>query len=1012
MKKNITIILMVLLLFFQWGQPLTYANEQNDIEEKVQEAGGNEVDNKSEVEDHEEIDSNRHLTNFNTSEFEIQPNSTGVTIIKYLGAGGPVIIPEIIGGKPVTIIGNLAFYDSKLTEIVIPESVITIGDWAFADNLLSTVVIPDSVTDIGRWTFHNNKLTSVAISKSITTIGYQAFYGNQLVHVDIPDGVTDIEHQAFFGNQITTVNIPDSVTKIGTRAFTSNRITNIKIPNSVTSIGDEAFAYNQLINVELPNSISSIGNNVFESNKITTVNIPNSVTSIGKGAFQANYLTNIELPNSLLSIGNLAFYNNQLKSIVIPNNVTSIGDWAFGQNRLTSIELPDSLLSIGNLAFNDNQLSNVSFPNSLKSIGDRAFEFNRLQWVQFNSPLMSGANTFISQGVTFEGWYQDLSWVTQWDGNVTQPLRIYAKGNVQQYTVTFETNTDTTLEVQKVLAGEKAVVPDAPVKAGFTFGGWYKDEELNIPWSFDTDVITENIILYAKWEKVARQYTLDFETNGGSAVASQKVTDNTMATKPADPTKAGHEFVGWYTDTVFSTPWNFTTDTVTKNTTLYAKWEKVFTQYTLDFETNGGSTVASQKVTEDTLATKPADPTKAGYEFAGWYMDPAFSTPWNFTTDKVTENTTLYAKWEKVATQYTLDFETNGGSTVVSQKVTEDTLAIKPANPIKAGYEFAGWYMDPTFTTPWNFTTDKITQNTTLYAKWENAVAQYTVDFETNGGSAVASQTVTKDTLATKPVNPTKAGYIFTGWYKDINLTIPWDFSKDVVKANLTLYAHWVTGGSTGGGGSISPNPAPIPEPTIPIKPQPKPEEPTDPQPTESAPQQESDIIFSDISQEHWAWTMIQEMARQGIITGYQDGSFKPNAPIQRQHVALMLTRALELEPKKEAFIFEDIPESHLYFEEIKQVQQAGLFDGIDGNFQPKSNMTRSQMAKVLVEALNLTAHKKKTFNDVSAAHWAYNYIAILASNGITIGDQGNFRPNDPVTRAEFAIFLYRALSQ
>lgn len=63
MKKNITIILMVLLLFFQWGQPLTYANEQNDIEEKVQEAGGNEVDNKSEVEDHEEIDSNRHLTN-------------------------------------------------------------------------------------------------------------------------------------------------------------------------------------------------------------------------------------------------------------------------------------------------------------------------------------------------------------------------------------------------------------------------------------------------------------------------------------------------------------------------------------------------------------------------------------------------------------------------------------------------------------------------------------------------------------------------------------------------------------------------------------------------------------------------------------------------------------------------------------------------------------------------------------------------------------------------------------
>ena len=72
---------------FPMGTILTYANEQNDIEEKAKEAGGNEVDNKIEVDDHEQIDNDRNLTNFNTSEFEIQPNSTGVTIAKYLGAG-------------------------------------------------------------------------------------------------------------------------------------------------------------------------------------------------------------------------------------------------------------------------------------------------------------------------------------------------------------------------------------------------------------------------------------------------------------------------------------------------------------------------------------------------------------------------------------------------------------------------------------------------------------------------------------------------------------------------------------------------------------------------------------------------------------------------------------------------------------------------------------------------------------------------------------------------------------
>ncbi len=276
---------------------------------------------------------------------------------------------------------------------------------------------------------------------------------------------------------------------------------------------------------------------------------------------------------------------------------------------------------------------------------------------------------------------------------------------------------------------------------------------------------------------------------GGSAVASQKVTEDNFAIKPADPTKAGYEFAGWYTDAVLSTPWNFTTDKVTENTILYAKWEKVAVQYTLGFETNGGSAVVSQKVTKDTLAIKPANPTKVGYEFADWYMDPAFSKPWNFTTDKVTKNTILYAKWEKIVAQYTVNFETNGGSAIPSQKVTDKAKVTKPTNPTKAGYILIGWYKDETLNIPWDFDIDVITENLTLYAKWEKLSMQYTVDFETNGGSTVTSQKVTNDTLATRPVDPTKAGYIFTGWYKDIVLTIPWDFSKDVVKSNITLYA-------------------------------------------------------------------------------------------------------------------------------------------------------------------------------------------------------------------------------
>ena len=119
-------------------------------------------------------------------------------------------------------------------------------------------------------------------------------------------------------------------------------------------------------------------------------------------------------------------------------------------------------------------------------------------------------------------------------------LENLCQGNVQQYTVTFETNSDsTTIEEQKVLSGEKVVEPDVPVKAGFTFGGWYKDEELNKPWNFNTDVITENKILYAKWLKNLHTVTFHFDTY----ITTVEVPDGALLNKPSIPIKEGHKFL-------------------------------------------------------------------------------------------------------------------------------------------------------------------------------------------------------------------------------------------------------------------------------------------------------------------------------------------------------------------------------------------------------------------------------------------------------------------------------------
>ena len=142
-------------------------------------------------------------------------NSDQIEIKGYnTSCGFDVVIPDMIGGKKVTSIGDRAFYGNQLTSVVIPDSVTSIGDCAFVDNQLTSVVIPDSVTSIGDCAFYVNKLTSVVI----------------------PDSVTKIEGAAFSNNQLTSVVISDSVTSIGDRAFSMNKLTSLNIPNSVTNI--------------------------------------------------------------------------------------------------------------------------------------------------------------------------------------------------------------------------------------------------------------------------------------------------------------------------------------------------------------------------------------------------------------------------------------------------------------------------------------------------------------------------------------------------------------------------------------------------------------------------------------------------------------------------------------------------------------------------------------------------------------------------------------------------------
>ena len=158
-----------------------------------------------------------------------------------------VVIPSDINGKKVVAIGNDAFRNLGLTNIVIPNSITNIGISAFRENYLTSVTIPNSVTSIGDYAFGENQLTNIIIPSSVTSIEPYAFSGNKLTSVIIPNSVTSIGVYAFKDNQLTSVTIPNSVTSIGGGAFYKYNTSNLNLTKIINKTG-KSFDWGDIVN--------------------------------------------------------------------------------------------------------------------------------------------------------------------------------------------------------------------------------------------------------------------------------------------------------------------------------------------------------------------------------------------------------------------------------------------------------------------------------------------------------------------------------------------------------------------------------------------------------------------------------------------------------------------------------------------------------------------------------------------------------------------------------------------
>ena len=324
-----------------------------------------------------------------------------------------------------------------------------------------------------------------------------------------------------------------------------------------------------------------------------------------------------------------------------------------------------------------------------------------------------------------------------------EALTLYPVWNTNKYTITFDTNGGSEIAPITQDYGTEITAPDNPTRKGYTFKGWDKEIPETMP--------AENITVKAQWE--INQYTIAFDTNGGSEITPITQDYGTPITAPADPTRKGYTFKGWDKEIPETMP--------AENITVKAQWE--INQYTITFDTNGGSEIAP--ITQDygTEIASPANPTRKGYTFKGWDKEIPETMP--------AENITVKAQWE--INQYTITFDTNGGSEIAP--ITQDygTEIASPANPTRKGYTFKGWDKEIPETMP--------AENITVKAQWE--INQYTITFDTNGGSEIAPITQDYGTKITAPADPTRKGYTFKGWDKKIPETMPAE--------NITITARW-----------------------------------------------------------------------------------------------------------------------------------------------------------------------------------------------------------------------------
>ncbi len=434
--------------------------------------------------------------------------------------------------------------------------------------------------------------------------------------------------------------------------------------------------------------------------------------------------------------------------------------------------------------------------------------------VTYGSPYGTLPEVTPRTGYTFLGWFngtgEEAAQITDETlCEVKEGQTLYARWKAHTHTVSFDSNGGSAEDAITVTYDGTYEDLPAPTLTGYTFDGWFTSEtDDNGTGTKITSTsavsVTQDITLHAAWR--VNNYTISFDSNGGTAEEDISVTYNSTYESLPTPSRNGYTFTGWYTaetddNGTGSKITSTATVSVTQNITLHAAWDAKTYQvsFSLEYDDAPEAPTPIEVVYDAAYGTLPSVSDPPGYTFLGWYDGSlsGASLIVNSTVIQTAKDHILYAHWD--ANSYKAAFDSNGGSEESAITVTNDSSYGTLPVPTRDGYSFKGWYLEETDN---NGSGGQVTSSSTvsatadlmLYAAW--SANDYIVSFDSNGGSAEEAISVTYDGTYEDLPAPTLTGYTFDGWFTsetDDNGTGTKITSTSAVSVtqDITLHAAW-----------------------------------------------------------------------------------------------------------------------------------------------------------------------------------------------------------------------------